>query len=141
MESIQGIIVGAEVLRHLELGSDGAVEHATERDTIDRASMDAEPYDPTRVLIHDNQDPVGTQRRRLAPEQIHTPEAVFQLAEEREPGWRSGIRFRPVMNAEDTANHIFVDCKGESQSDLLSDAGTTPVAIDVITRSASRRAE
>jgi hypothetical protein len=57
MESIQGIIVGAgEVLGHLELPSDGAVKHATECDTIDRAGMDAEPYDPARVFIHDNQD-------------------------------------------------------------------------------------
>jgi hypothetical protein len=31
-------------------------------DTIDRSGMDAEPYDPARVLINDNQDPVGTQR-------------------------------------------------------------------------------
>ena len=48
--------------------------------------MDAEPNDPARVLIHDDQDPVGTQRCRLAPEQIHTPEVVFHVAEEREPG-------------------------------------------------------
>ena len=74
MESIQGIIVGAgELLGHLELPSNGAVEHPTKRDTIDRAGMDAEPYNPARVLIHDDQDPVGTQRCRLAPEQIHTP--------------------------------------------------------------------
>src|SRR5215472_3371830 len=129
MESIQGIIVGAEVLGHLELPSDGAVEHATECDTIDRAGMDAEPYDPPRILIHDNQHPVGTQRCRLAPEQIHTPEAVLHVAEERQPGWASRIRFRPVMNAEDTANHIFVDGNAESQRDLLGDAGTTPVEI------------
>ena len=129
MESIQGIIVGAEVLGHLELPSDGAVEHATECDTIDRAGMDAEPYDPARVLIHDDQHPVGTQRCRLAPEQIHTPEAVFHVAEEREPGWTSRIRFRPVMKAEDTANHILVDCNAKSQGDLLGDAGTTPVEI------------
>jgi len=129
MESIQGIIVGAEVLGHLELPSDGAVKHATECDTIDRAAMDAEPYDPARVLIHDEQDPVGTQRCRLAPEQIHTPEAVFHVAEESEPRWASRIRFRPVMNAEDTANHILVDGNAESQADLLGDAGTTPVVI------------
>src|SRR6516165_12195716 len=60
-------------------------------------------------MIHDDQDPVGTQRCRLAPEQIHPPETVFHVAEEREPGWASRIRFRPVMNAEGTANHIFVD--------------------------------
>jgi hypothetical protein len=65
MESIQGIILGAQVLGHLELPSDGAVEHATECDTIDRAGMDAEPYDPARILIHDDQDPMGTQRWRL----------------------------------------------------------------------------
>ena len=51
------------------------------------------------------------------------------MAEEREPGWASRIRFRPVMNAEDTANHILVDCNAESQGDLLGDAGTTPVGI------------
>jgi hypothetical protein len=33
------------------------------------------------------------------------------------------------MNAEDTANHIFVDGNAESKGDLLGDAGTTPVAI------------
>jgi len=75
-------------LGHLELPSDGAVEHATECSTIDRAGMGAEPNDPTRVLIHDNQDPVGTQRCRLAPEQIRTSEAVVHVAKEREPGWR-----------------------------------------------------
>ena len=39
------------------------------------------------------------------------------------------MRFRPVMNAEDTANHILVDGNAESQGDLLGDAGTTPVEI------------
>ena len=51
------------------------------------------------------------------------------MAEEREPGWASRIRFRPVMNTEDTANHILVDGNAESQGDLLGDAGTTPVEI------------
>jgi hypothetical protein len=37
-------------------------------------------------LIHDDQDPVGPQRGRLAPEQIHTPEAVFHVAQEGQPG-------------------------------------------------------
>jgi hypothetical protein len=62
-------------------------------------------------------------------EQIHTPEVVFHVAEERQPGWASRIRFRLVMNAEDTPNHILVDGNAESQRDLLGDAGTTPGAI------------
>ena len=58
-------------------------------DTNKPSSWSREPYDPTRVLIHDDQYPVGTQRCRLAPEQIHTRGAVFHVAEEREPGWAS----------------------------------------------------
>jgi hypothetical protein len=61
-EPVQWIVVGAEVLRHPELASSGAVEHPTECDTVDRAGMDAEPNNPARALIHDDQDPVGPQR-------------------------------------------------------------------------------
>ena len=68
VEPIQGIVIGAEEVRHPALPSNGAVEHATKCDTIDRAGMDAEANDPARVLIHDHQNPVGTQRCRLAPE-------------------------------------------------------------------------
>ena len=68
VESIKWIVVGAEVVRHPELPSNGAVEHPTECDTIERSRMDAEPNDAARILIHDDQDPVGPQRGRLAPE-------------------------------------------------------------------------
>ena len=62
MEPIQRIIVGAQVLRQPAMPSNGAVEHPTECDTIDLSRMDAEANDPARVLIHDDQDPVGPQR-------------------------------------------------------------------------------
>jgi hypothetical protein len=78
MEPIERIIVGAQVLRQPAMPSNGAVEHPTEGDTIDLSRMDAEANDPARVLIHDHQDPVGPQRCRLALEQIHAPQAVFQ---------------------------------------------------------------
>ncbi len=68
MEPIKWIVVGAEVLRHPALLSNGAIEHPTECDTIKRSRMDAEPNDVARVLIHDDQDPVGPQSGRLAPE-------------------------------------------------------------------------
>jgi hypothetical protein len=87
VEPIKWIVVGADVLRHPELASNGAVEHPTEYDTINRAGMDAEPNDAARVLIHDDQDPVGPQRCRLAPEQIHAPEAVFHVAQETFRNW------------------------------------------------------
>ena len=75
-------MVGAEVLRHPALPSDGAVEHPTKSDPIDGPGMNAEPHDAARVLIHDDQDPVSPQGGRFAPEQIHTPEAVLHVAQE-----------------------------------------------------------
>jgi hypothetical protein len=64
---IKGIVVGAEVLGHPVLPLNRAVEHPAKCDTIDGSGMDAEPNDAARVLIHDDQDPVGPQRGRFAP--------------------------------------------------------------------------
>jgi hypothetical protein len=63
------------------LPSNGTVEHPTECDTIDRSRMNAETNNPARILIHDDQDPMGPQCCRLAPEKIHAPEAVFHVFE------------------------------------------------------------
>ena len=129
MELIKRIVVGAEVLRHPELPAKGAVEHSTKCHTIDRAGMDAEANDPSRVLIHDEQDPVGPQRGRLAPEQIHTPEAVFHVAQESQPGRTTGGLSRLVVMAENSSNHVFVDLDVERQDDLLGDSRTAPIGI------------
>ena len=51
------------------------------------------------------------------------------MAEKGKPGRTARIRFRPVVNAQQTANDILVDLDAESQRDLLSDAGTTPGGI------------
>jgi hypothetical protein len=97
VELIKSIVVGTEVGRHPELPSNGAVEHPTESDTIDLSRMDAEPNDPARALIHDDQDRVGPQRGRLTSEQIHTPEAVFHVAQESQPRGTTGVLARPVV--------------------------------------------
>jgi hypothetical protein len=85
VELIKRIMVGAEVLWQPALTSNGAVEHATECDPIDRTGLDAEANDPARVLIHNDQDPVGPQGYRLAAEQIHTPQAVYRVTQESQP--------------------------------------------------------
>ena len=95
VEPIEWIVVGAQVLRHPALPSNGTVEHPTEGDTIDGSRMDAETNNPARILIHDDQDPVSPQRDRLAAEQIHTPEAVFHVAQESQPGRTTGGLSRP----------------------------------------------
>jgi hypothetical protein len=96
---------------------------------IDRADMDAEPNDPARKLIHDHQDPMGPQGGRLAPEQIHTPETVFHVAQESQPGRTTGVLSRPVVTGENPSNHVFVDLDVERQGDLLSFANSPQLGL------------
>ena len=76
------------------------VEHAKESDPIDRPGMEAEINDPSRVLIHNRQDPVGQQGYRLTAEQIHAPEAFFHVAEESQPGRPAWTLSQPVVMGE-----------------------------------------
>ncbi len=132
VEPIKWIVVRADVLRHPELLSNGAVEHPTESDTIDLSRVDSEPNDPARKLIHDDQDPVGPQRGRLAPEQIHTPETVFHVAEESQPGGTIGVLAGLVVIGENPSNHVFVDLDVERQGEVLGDSRTAPVGITLL---------
>ena len=129
---IKWIMVGAEVLWHPGLPSNGAVEHPAKCDSIDGSGVDAEPNDPASVLIHDDQDPVGPQCGRFAPEQIWTPEAVFQVSNEGQPGWTTGVLSRPIVAGENPSNNVFVDGDVESQGNLLSDSRATPGGIALL---------
>ena len=62
LEPIKRIVVGAEILWHHPVPSNGLMEHPAERCTIDHSGMDAEADDSAGILIHDNQDPVCPQR-------------------------------------------------------------------------------
>ena len=128
----KGIMVGAEVLGHPRLPSNGAVEHPAECDTVDGSGMDAEPNDPAGILIHHDQDPVGPQGGRFAPEQIQTPETVFYVANEGQPGRATGVVSRPIMNVQDPANHVLIDFDTESQSDLFRNSRTAPSGIALL---------
>ena len=132
VEPIKRIVIGAEEVRHPALPSNGAVEHPTKCDTIDRAGMDAEANDPARVLIHDHQNPVGPQRCRFAPEQIQTPETVFHVANEGRPGRATRVVSRPIMAGENSANSVFVDEDVKSQGHLLRNSRTAPSGIGLL---------
>jgi hypothetical protein len=79
-----------------------------------------------------HQDPVGPQRSRFAPEQIHAPEAVFHVPKESQPGRTTRVLSRPVVAGENPANYVFVDLDVERQGDLLSDSRTAPVGITLL---------
>src|ERR1700681_4375042 len=100
-------MVGAQILWHPTLPSNGTAEHPAKCDTIDGASVDAAPNDPVGILIHDNQNPVGSQRSRFAPEQVQTPEAIFHVANKGQPGRITGVFLRSIVAGENPANNVF----------------------------------
>jgi len=123
----KGIMVGADLLGHPRLPSNGAIEHPTEYDTVDGSGMDAEPNDPAGILIHHDQNPVGPQGGRFAPEQIQTPETVFHVANEGQPRRATRVVSRPIIAGENSANNVFVDEDVKSQGHLLRNSRTAPI--------------
>ena len=119
-------MVGAKVFRHRAVPSNGSVEHPAECDTIDRSGMDAKSNDPARVLIHDDQNPVGPQPHRFAPEQVHTPETVLQVSNQGQPGRTASVWFGSVVAGENAPNNVLIDLHAERQSDLMRDSRTAP---------------
>ena len=75
---------------------------------------------------------MGPQSSRFAPEQIHAPEAVFRVAQERQPGGAVGVLYRPVVTGENPANYVFVDLDVERQGYLVCDSRTAPVGITLL---------
>jgi hypothetical protein len=132
VKPIKRIMVAANVFWHRAMPSNGSVEHPAECGTSDSSGLDAESNDPVRVLIHDDQNPVGLQSCRFASEQIDTIEAFLHVAQEGEPGWAASVLSRPVVTGENPSNRVFVDWDVESQGDLLRDSGTAPGWIAIL---------
>ena len=128
MEPIQRIVVGAEILRRC-WPSNRSMEHPAQGRPINDAALNTKTNNATRELIHHDENPMGSQRRGFTSEQIAAPQTVLHVAEKREPGWTSRIRFWSVMNDQDTTNNILVDFDAESQSDLLGNSRAAPSGI------------
>jgi hypothetical protein len=86
MESIQGIMIRAEVFRQtLSAESlDGTSGTAPHRQ---RCRCGRQAHDATRKLVHHEENPIGSQRCGFAAEQIAAPQTVLHVAEKGEPGW------------------------------------------------------
>ena len=105
------------------------VEHSAKGDAVDRASLQAKPNDPTRVVIHDDQDPVSPQQGRFAAKEVHTPETVLQVTEESQPGRTAGVWLGVVMGGQDAPNDVFIDGDAKGPTNLLSDSRAAPGGI------------
>ena len=125
VKPVQRVMIGAEACR-TEWSSNRMAKHAAEGTAIHAAGMDTKADDPSGVLVHDHQHPMASQDRRLAPEQVHTPQAVLRVPQKRQPGGAAPTWGRPIVRREHPADHVLVDLDVEGQTDLLGDPRTAP---------------
>ena len=87
----QRILIGAEMARGAP-PMHGGVEHAAEVGAIDRTAVHADSDEATRALVQDHEHPVAPEHDGLASKEVHAPQAVCRVADERQP---RGARFHP----------------------------------------------
>ena len=111
--------------------ADGLIEHPAYRRTVDGFAADAEADDAAGEYVDDHEDPMTAKEDRFAPKQVHAPEAVLGLGDEREPGWARVVRMIcSEMLREDPTHDILVDLHAECMRDLL---GNTLIAKSGVT--------
>src|SRR6516162_812453 len=125
------IVIGTEVFR-FALPGGGGIEHAARRHAIDACGADAKADDTTGEDVHNQQNPMAAQDDRFNAKQIDTPDAVFCLSDDGQPGRIIGIRFGSRVYGEHAPHDIFVDLDAKGVSDLLGDADTTELRIAVL---------
>src|ERR1700680_4203689 len=94
--------------------------------------MNAKADDPTRALVHHDENPVCPQDGGFASKQVETPQTVLRVTEGGEPRRPRRVWFRLVPNGENALHHILVNGNSEGPGDLLSDPWTSPGRIPLL---------
>jgi len=94
--------------------------------------MDSESNDSPGKLIHDDHHPVGLEDQRFTSKEIHTPQTIFTVAQECEPGRTVRSRLRPVMPGQHATYYIFVNLHIEDQGNLIGDPLVTEARVSAL---------
>jgi hypothetical protein len=110
-------MIRAEVPR-CALTMDGGVEHAA--DVVGArggATMHSDADKTTRELAHDHKHPVAPEHDRLTSKEVHTPEAVGGVADERQPRGSGSARSRAIIFRQHAIHDVLVDVDPEHPRD------------------------
>ena len=108
VEPKHGVMIGAEPLGQ-SFSACGLMEQTAQRYAIHgRGRVDPEPDDPTRALVHDDEDPMGLESKGLTPEEINAPQTVLHVANEGQPRGSVGS-VRVIVGGEDPSHDIFIE--------------------------------
>src|SRR5205823_2587670 len=125
MKSIQRIVIRTQIFV-CSLTSNRLLKHPAKGYTVNDSSLNSKSDNPATVLVHHYQHPVRPQYHGFASQEIHTPKAVFHIAEECQPRRTPSIEHRSVMHGQDSTNRILINRNAEGQGDLLGNPRTAP---------------
>src|SRR4030095_656333 len=92
----QRIMIGTEMSRCAPT-MDGAVKHAAEVGASDHTAVHADSDEATRELVHDDEHPVAPEHDGLASKEVHAPQAVCGVTDERQPRGPVSARARALV--------------------------------------------
>ena len=110
------IMISAEMSRCAPT-MNGGVEHATEVGAIDRPKLHADSDEATRKLVYDHEYPVAPEHDGLTSKEVHAPQAVCRVADERQPRGPESARGRAIVFRKHAVNDVLVDVDPERVRD------------------------
>src|SRR5216684_3770840 len=120
----QRIMIGTEMSRCAPT-MNGGVEHAAEVGAIDRTTVHADADEAPGELVHDHEHPVAPEHDGLASQEIHAPQAISRVSDERQPGGPGAARGGAIVFRQHAVYNVFVDVDPERVSDDARDPWTT----------------
>ena len=93
------------------------VEHAADVGARDRAAVHADADEATRELVHDHEHPVAPEHDGLASKEIHAPQAVSGVADERQPRGSGSARGGAIVFRQHAVHDVLVDVDAERLRD------------------------
>ena len=112
----QRIVIGTEMSRCAPT-MNGGVEHAAEVGAIDRTAVHADADEATRELVHDHEHPVAPEHDGFASKEVHAPQAVCGVSDERQPRGPGSARGGAIVFRQHAAPDVLVDVDPERVQD------------------------
>jgi hypothetical protein len=86
---------------------------------IDRTAVHADSDEATRELVHDHEHPVAPEHDGLASKEVHAPQAVFRLSDERQPRGPVATRGGVIVFRQHAVHDVLVDVDPERVRDQV----------------------
>ena len=109
-------MIGAEMARGAPT-IHGGVEHAAKVGASDRTAVHADADEAMREVVHDHEHPVAPEHDGLASKEVHAPQAVCRVADERQPQGPGSARDGAIVCRQHAVHDVLIDVGPERSRD------------------------